>query len=89
MGPYMSPGAEVTADGRAAAVCSGQCSQCGRALRACEWCGGTGVITEGGHEFPVITRPDWDGAYHEPCRDAEQQVLHAGAPAGHQHLPSP
>ena len=50
------------------------CSQCGRALRACEWCGETGVITEGGRQLPVIARPDWDGAYHEPCRDAEQQA---------------
>ncbi len=63
-------------------MCSSQCSRCGRALRACEWCGETGVITEGGREFPVTTRPGWDGAYHEPCRDAEQQVLGGGALPG-------
>jgi len=73
-------------------VCSSnggsQCSLCGRALRACEWCGETGVITEGGRQFPVITRPEWDGAYHEPHWAAEQQVLRGAALPGHQHLAS-
>jgi hypothetical protein len=46
------------------------------------------VITEGGRQFPVITRSEWDGAYHEPCQAAEQQVLRGGVPPGHQHLAS-
>jgi len=48
---------------------------CGRALRPCEWCGQGADLTVGGQTFLVMTRPDWDGYYHEPCRDAERQLL--------------
>ncbi len=85
MGP-LRPGARGGPG--ATAACSGQCSQCGRALRACEWCGEAGVLSEGGREFPVIARPEWDGAYHEPCWDAEQQVRSGGAVPERQHLAS-
>ena len=54
---------------------TGMCARCGRALRACEWCGDTAPLRQGRRTWPVETREEWDGAYHEPCHDAEERVL--------------
>ena len=51
------------------------CSQCDRALKTCEWCGSSSTLTADGQIFPVTTKEDWDGYFHEPCPDAERQAL--------------
>ena len=58
------------------------CPKCERALRPCEWCGESDLLTAGGETFPVTTNPGWDGNYHPPCWTAEQNALGHTLPEG-------
>ena len=55
-----------------------QCNACDRALAPCEWCGTSDVLNDDQGTWPVITRIEWDGTFHEPCRAAYVTVLSAG-----------
>lgn len=55
---------------------AGACAACSRALRPCEWCGSAEVLRgPHGQRWPVVVRPGWDGAWHDPCHDAEAAEL--------------
>jgi hypothetical protein len=77
------------ADGTGSAVngpaTCGTCGTCGRALARCEWCGETGLLPEGstGGAWPVERRPDWDGTYHQPCREALEEIQRQGSAPGY------
>lgn len=58
------------------------CAVCGRAIAPCSWCGESEPLTVDGTTYPVTVGQQPPSNYHEPCRQAEQGLLHkSGASA--------